>query len=131
MALYSHRKTIDTPQAVPTWLIRTAHRKALTIHRNRARRAELNALVEKPLPVTIPDQEIIALQDAANIRLAFGQLDPRCRQVLGRLFLTSKDESYESIARGLKIKLNSLGPLRSRCLEQLKRNLTKLGVDTD
>lgn len=131
IALYRHRSTIDKSQAVTVWLIRTAHRMALTMHRNRARRADLGRLIESPAPLPIPDQEVVAFQEAAHLRLAFDQLDPRCQRLLGQLFLSDTQESYGSIARDLKIRINSLGPLRSRCLEKLRRNLQKLGTEVD
>ena len=131
IALYRHRGAVDSPRAVPAWLIRTAHRKALTMHRNRARRADLEHLIDTPPPVSMPDLEVIALEEAAHVRLAFDQLDPRCRRLLGKLFLEDAGESYDSIARNLRIKLNSVGPLRSRCLDKLRKNLFKLGVKVD
>jgi DNA-directed RNA polymerase specialized sigma24 family protein len=101
------------------------------MRRNRARRADLDQFAPSPAPTRLPDQEVVALQEAAALHVALGQLDPQCQKLLGRLFLAETEESYGSVAKGLRIKLNSVGPLRSRCLMKLRKNLHDLGIDED
>ncbi len=131
IALYRKRHTIATPKAVPAWLIQTAHRKALTAHRNRARRANLHTQVPPPTPGRLPDAEITDLEQTAMLYAAFSRLDARCQELLAGLFLDEAEQSYDDIAKALKVKLNSIGPIRSRCLIQLKKNLRQLGYETD
>ena len=131
IALFRKRHSITSPKAIPAWLIQTAHRKALTSHRNRARRAELNQQAPSPAQDRLPDEQVTALQEAAILNAAYSQLDKRCQKLLGGLFLSDTDDTYEQIARNLRVKLNSIGPIRSRCLLKLKKNLNRLGYDAD
>lgn len=131
LALYRRRKAIVQPAALPGWLIRTAHRKALTIRQRYAPQLDLQSALQQPDAALLPDELIISLEQAAGIRLAVEQLDPRCRKLMSVMFLADDGKSYADMAEGMEIKPNSLGPLRSRCLEKLKRNLEKLGFDPD
>jgi RNA polymerase sigma factor (sigma-70 family) len=131
LSLYRRRKSIKNPTALPAWLIRTSHRKALTMQRRHIRQTDQPGRQEEVDPAVLPDQVIISLQEAAALRLAVEQLDPRCRRVMTELFLADGNKSYADIARDLKILPNSLGPLRSRCLDKLRKNLEKLGYTPD
>lgn len=51
------------------------------------------------------------------------QMDDRCRELLIALYLDPKEPSYEEIARELNIAVGSVGPIRARCLERLRRVL--------
>jgi DNA-directed RNA polymerase specialized sigma24 family protein len=71
------------------------------------------------------------LETEAIIDIAMRQLDLRCRKLLHALYLSPGERSYREIARLLKVKPNSLGPLRSRCLQKLRKILENLGYDMD
>lgn len=129
ISLYRNRSSIKNPKAVPAWLIQSAHRKALTMRRNRARRTDLDQLAPSPTPARLQDQEAVALQEAAMLHLGLSRLDSQCQKLLGGLFLAEAGGSYGSIAKGLKIKPNSIGPIRSRCLIKLRKILLDLGLD--
>lgn len=131
LALYRNRRTITDPTAIPAWLIRTSHRKALTIRQKttRSQQSEISDVLHDT--AALPDDVLVSLEQAAVLEVALTQLDPRCRQVLTSLFYSSGDASYAEIAQALKIQPNSLGPLRSRCLEKLRKILKNLGYDPD
>ncbi len=131
VALFRKRHSIKNPKAVPAWLIQTAHRKALTFHRNQARRADLRANYPDPPPSRLPDEDVSALQEIALVNAAFSRLDLRCQKLLWKLFGSETEESYGEIARKMKVKVNSIGPIRSRCLLKLKKNLKVLGYEAD
>jgi RNA polymerase sigma factor (sigma-70 family) len=53
------------------------------------------------------------------------RLDPPCRQLLTALYVDSEEPSYAEVSRRLGIPIGSIGPMRARCLERLKRLLDK------
>ncbi len=130
ISLYRRRRSIRDPVALPAWLIRTTHRRALTLHQRRGRRNELES--EQPLSQPrLPDELVSEIEQQALLEIALSQLDPRCRRLLDALYLAPQPLSYQEIARDLRIKPNSLGPLRSRCLQRLKKILENLGWQVD
>ncbi|MGK5497511.1 hypothetical protein [Streptomyces sp. URMC 125] len=56
------------------------------------------------------------------LRAAVGRLPGRCPGVLAALF-SSRDLTYPEAARELGISQGSLGPIRSRCIDCLRRML--------
>ena len=55
------------------------------------------------------------------LRAAFGELAPRCRELLSML-ITDPPLSYAEISATLQIPVGSIGPQRARCLERLRRS---------
>lgn len=131
LALYRNRKRIKDPEALPAWLIRTVHRKAVTIRQRSAKGAALNSLLAPLERVRLPDELVGAMEHTAIIELAMRLLDDRCQQLILDLFLSPHKKSYRQIAKDLKVKPNSLGPLRSKCLKKLKGILKNLGYELD
>ena len=133
LALYRYRKRIKDPEALPAWLIKTTHRRAVQTFRRFDRRAcrSQSAVDDRIDPTALPDEVICELESTAILEAAVGTLDDRCRKLITGLFLSPKPISYNEVARILGIKPNSLGPLRTRCLQKLKKILKKMGYDTD
>ncbi len=69
--------------------------------------------------------EQIELEQA--IRDAVTQLPPRCQSLIQMLFYDRSGPSYSRVAERLGVAKNSIGFLRSRCLEKLARELRKMG----
>jgi RNA polymerase sigma factor (sigma-70 family) len=130
ITLYRRRRTIRDPIALPAWLIRSTHRRALSLKMRLLRQSEIAESQELD-SARLPDEVVSSLEESALIQIAMNQLDPRCRKLLHELYFNTEDKSYQQIAQELKIKPNSLGPLRSRCLSRLKKILEKLGYRLD
>lgn len=125
--LYRKRKTIHDPSRLSAWLVTTAKREALRLIRQRSR-VESDENLEKHIAADpLPDEALEQLERQACLEVAIGQLDPRCRDVIDLFFFEPEDQSYEHIAKSLGIPSNSLGPIRRRCLDKLKRILVKNG----
>jgi RNA polymerase sigma factor (sigma-70 family) len=126
LALYAGRDKIEDPVALPAWLVRVANRKAQRLARNRTRDKELQPGISVESP-PLPDEGLLTLERQAFLRMAVTRLDSRCRQLVEELFLTHPPKSYQQIARNLGLKPNSLGPIRARCLERLRRIFEDFG----
>src|SRR5439155_24459597 len=107
------------------WLITVAGRLA---HRQfqRAKRQAANQIASgKGLehsrdPEALPDERAAASDEAARLRTVMADLPVRCRDLLGYLFLDPGAPTYTEIAHLLGVSVDSIGPLRGRCLEQLR-----------
>ena len=131
MALYRNRRAIRDPARLPVWLIRTTRREAVRMIRRRMRQ---NQFADDPVDVpspTLPDDEMLRLERQAILEIGLGRLDERCRKILRALFLAPEDKSYAEIARSAGVKPNTFGPLRSRCLNRLRKILQELGYEWD
>lgn len=126
LALYTGRKTIKDPLKIPSWLVRVARRKAQRIQIKSKSRLTAEQHFEPDQAAVSPEAEYLQALDSARIQTALELLDPRCRQLLARLFLSEEDWSYPEIARDLGLAPNSLGPIRSRCLMRLRKILEEL-----
>lgn len=131
IALYRARHTVRDPKALPAWLMRTTRRKALRMAKRYARYTDLDASDQLQDTGLSPDKLLEQLELEAHMEFALSQLDPRCQRVLRSLFLTEPRKSYHELAAALGIRPNSFGPLRARCLQQLKEILEKIGYSSD
>jgi len=131
MALYRNRRVIKDPARVPFWLIQTTRRQAVRMVKQMSRHTFIDPDPQIEAGAALPDEEIVALERQAILEVALNQLDGRCAAVLRALFFEPENKSYKQIAKDLGIAANTLGPLRSRCLERLKNVLEELGYETD
>jgi DNA-directed RNA polymerase specialized sigma24 family protein len=136
--------TIREPQKLPGWLATTATNEVRQLLRQRGR-----------LPVGLPDsgpdqqggglgslldtlpgddgdheRDMIAAEDARQVRAAFRRLDDGCRQVITVLVLTDPPLAYDQASELLGRPIGSLGPTRKRCLEKI-RTLLELEGDAE
>ncbi|UCC43513.1 MAG: sigma-70 family RNA polymerase sigma factor [Candidatus Zixiibacteriota bacterium] len=132
LTLYRKRSSIRDPKALPAWLIRTTHRRAVRMFERLRRGASAGRSFEQAKKtVTLPVDVIEQLETQAIIEIGMRQLDPRCRKLLRALYLSPEERSYREIAGILKIRPNSLGPLRSRCMIKLRKIIENLGFESD
>lgn len=129
MALYASRHRLRDGQKLPGWLSGTAYRRAMRILRKRASTRRVEGKTPPSDPPLPPDQHLILLQRRALLDRALARLEPRCRELLTALFFAPVEHSYRDIARRLNIPLNSIGPVRQRCLARLREVLQELGED--
>lgn len=125
LLLVEHLGTLREPAALPGWLATTTQRECQRVLRA-ARRYDRFGPVPDELPPppaddTVIEQEIIRAERDAALRAAFGELAPRCRELLS-MFITDPPLSYAEISATLQIPVGSIGPQRGRCLERLRRS---------
>lgn len=117
--------TLREPAALPGWLATTTHRECLRVLRA-ARRHDHNELPpDEQMPPDLDaaqiEQEILAREREAALRAAFDELPRRSRQLLTML-MRDPPCSYEEISATLGLAVGSIGPMRARCLAQLRRS---------
>lgn len=125
--LYNNRKKLQDPSRLPAWLVTTAKREAYRIKRRTGPDPGADISNEQIDTSMLQDEELLEVEKQAQLEIAIGQLDPRCQKLVEAFFFADEEQSYEQIAKSLGIASNSLGPIRRRCLERLKRILEESG----
>lgn len=116
-------RTLRTPHAVGAWLKTTARREgvraAVRYRRDRWLSAD-EELAERADPGPSPDDEAMRAALQAQVRQGLSQLSQNCQQLLS---LLSRDPpaSYREISAKTGMRAGSIGPIRARCLERLRR----------
>jgi len=129
ISLFRHKHSIKDPVRLPSWLIRTAQRRAGRMLQQTRRSHTIGNEQEERLPDPMPDEEVLLLERQALIEIALQRIDKRCAVVLRELFFAPESMSYRQIARSLGVSPNTLGSLRSRCLKRLREILEEMGYD--
>lgn len=133
MLLVQHIDRIEQPARVGFWIATTARREAWQIYRSeRLEVRSLNADEEELQTLTdsapLPDEVLQELESQQSIRTAMAMLDERCRILLTMLFYRADPASYTEITLTLQIASGSIGPIRARCLQKLRRLLDDIEI---
>ncbi|MDQ3514412.1 MAG: sigma-70 family RNA polymerase sigma factor [Chloroflexota bacterium] len=120
-------ESLEHPDRFSAWLITTTHRESWRARK--ARRDHLTADGVEPVdPDPTAEALVVAWEHASLTHQALARLGERCARLLDLLFLHDAQPGYEAIAAELGIAIGSIGPIRGRCLKQLKGHLADLGV---
>lgn len=116
-------------KALPKWIMQlTAHK---CFHRKQQQqRTEVLDPAAKEFEKSIPSRAMEILREAEdeqNIRQAMAQLPPRCRELVRMLFYDEPVRPYQEIAASLGIAVGSIGFIRQRCLQRLRKHLLEAG----
>lgn len=120
------------PAALPGWLATATRRECLRMvaaaRESRQRESEPG---EEPLldDDAWIDEEIICAERNAALAEALAGLPESCQQLLSML-LADPPLSYAEISARLNIPVGSIGPLRARCLERLRKSHALLTEDS-
>ncbi len=75
----------------------------------------------------LADSEREAIERAQELREAVAQLPDRCQQMLRMLFFEDPPRPYAEVAASLGLATGSIGFIRGRCLDKLKKVMTSHG----
>jgi RNA polymerase sigma factor (sigma-70 family) len=118
------------PKALPKWLMQvTAHKCFHTKRQNSRTVSQEDEATEIP-ETRIPAQaelDIREVEEEQMLREAMAALSPRCRELIHMLFFEEPKRHYQQIASSLGLATGSIGLLRQKCLDQLKKRLDALG----
>jgi RNA polymerase sigma factor (sigma-70 family) len=127
--LLSQLPNLRKPEALPKWIIQvTAHK---CFHgRRRQQRTEACDPHDQAFERGAPARAESVLQEAEdeqNVRQALSALPPRCQKLMQMLFFEEPARPYQEVARTLGIAPGSIGFIRQRCLERLRKQLLEAG----
>lgn len=99
-------------------------------HKRQMQRTEARDPDDEAFDASIPAHAQDILREAEEehtLRNAISDLPPRCRQLIQMLFFEEPPRPYEQIAIELGLSTGSVGFIRQRCLERLRKRLTETG----
>src|SRR5215510_8766088 len=116
------------PRALPKWLISVAtHESFRTANRNR-RFVDADESIEdtaSPSGSWRADELVRQAEREQLLRDAISSLQPRCQKLIFMLFFEEPVRSYEEVAQELGLAEGSIGFIRGRCLQRLRKQLGK------
>jgi RNA polymerase sigma factor (sigma-70 family) len=117
--------SLREPAALPGWLATTTKRECLRILRVTRRHDHDGLPPEDHMPAdpaaTMIEQEVIAAERNAALRAAFAELPRGCHELLSML-ISDPPRAYAEVSATLGIAVGSIGPMRARCLDRLRRS---------
>jgi RNA polymerase sigma factor (sigma-70 family) len=118
------------PQALPKWLMQVTghkcfHRKAFN-NRLVSRDDEDIAIPETSAPAEA-EINLFEIEEEQMLREAMASLAPRCRELVHMLFFEEPKRPYQQVAASLGLATGSIGLLRQKCLDHLRKRLDELG----
>jgi RNA polymerase sigma factor (sigma-70 family) len=123
--------TLREPRALPKWLMQTCYHKCLQYRKRPEKHSPLENEAGEELPIVadrpLPEHMLAELQKEQMVREAISQLAPRCERMVRMLFFEEPPRPYQEIARDLDLATGSIGFIRGRCLQRLKKQLQKMG----
>lgn len=125
--LYKNRKKISDPSRISAWLVTTAKREAIRLSK---RTGSANSDIDDIIVADtdpLPDEILEKIEEQVHLETGLKMLDERCRDLLYAMFFAPENKSYDEIAKDVGIAINSIGPIRRRCLERLKKILEEIG----
>jgi RNA polymerase sigma factor (sigma-70 family) len=129
--LLSELGRLREPRALPRWLIQVTSHKC--IQRRREQMREMGSVMHDGATVDpcgeTPTPEALILDATREqiLRRALDGASPRCRDLIRMLFFEDTARPYAEIAASLGIATGSIGFIRRRCLEHLRRYLEDAG----
>jgi len=116
------------PRALAAWLIQITSHKCFRWkeQRNRYIGTELEETLADALP-RIPEELFREIEREQMLREALTSLSPECNRLVELLFFENPPVPYEELSKTLGMAKGSIGAIRMRCLERLRRLLEKKG----
>ena len=119
------------PRALAKWLMQVTHHECYRWKRSQQRMISRDAdpgLPEPEIPA-IAESLVQQTQQEQMLREAMSLLTPQCRRLVELLFLETPARPYAEVARELGLARGSIGFTREKCMERLRRQLSKRGFD--
>jgi RNA polymerase sigma factor (sigma-70 family) len=129
--LLSDLKNVRDPQALPKWIIQVTSHNCFHYKIKRSRFVCSDAEDQNtPEPEIQADtvEQIAKTEEEQMIREVLGELSPRCNQLIQMLFFEEPSRSYRDIASHLGIAVGSIGMMRQRCIDRLRKRFEEVGI---
>ncbi len=128
LELYEELPRLRRSEALRSWLMTVASRLSLRWKLRQRRRGEqdLEGIAE---PMISQEAEPIleTLELGQQVHEALARLPDRCQQMIRRLFFDDPPRSYDEVAAEFGLARGSIGFIRGRCLDKLRKSLEEVG----
>jgi RNA polymerase sigma factor (sigma-70 family) len=116
--------SLANPEKLAGWLAGVARFQSMELIRQRRPAAALDGF-EGSVDARV-DDDLIRDQELAQLKVAFDRLEDRCRRLLYRLELKEPTDSYRDVAADEGLSETSIGPIRRRCMQRLRKLVEQL-----
>ncbi|MFZ0332962.1 MAG: sigma-70 family RNA polymerase sigma factor [Candidatus Acidiferrales bacterium] len=127
--LLSELPKLRKPKALPKWIMQVAAHKCFH-HKRQLQRTEAREPDDDSFETSVPARAEGILREAEkeqSLRDAVSELPPRCRRLIQMLFFEEPPRPYQQLAVELGLSTGSIGFIRQRCLERLRKRLSEVG----
>ncbi len=120
--LYRDLDRLERVAGLRSWLVTAAARRSM-LHKKRRQRLMKSGDPDLQLPDPAPciQQLFEDAEREQKLRDAIRHLPDRCRKLVDMLFFEQPPRPYSQIARDLGLAEGSIGFIRGRCLEKLRK----------
>ena len=130
--LLSGLSKLREPRALPKWLMQVCYHKCLEHNTSAKKQVQFEDEGAENLPADqsaspLPDEVLCQVQREQMVREVVSSAPTRCERMVRMLFYETPPRPYQEIARELGIATGSIGFIRGRCLDRLKKQLEKMG----
>lgn len=130
LELFAELPQLRRVESLRSWLITVASHKLHHLRQQQRRPTDVlddeTSALSDPSPP--PAAALERLDRDQRIREAVESLNPRCRELVRRLFYEQPPRAYRDVAQALGIATGSIGFIRARCLARLERLLNAAGI---
>lgn len=129
LELFSELPKLREPKALPKWIMQVTAHKCFH-HKGQLQRMEAPDSDGEPVEQSTPARAEGILREAEEeqaLRRAISELPPRCRRLIQMLFFEEPARPYQQLAAELGLSTGSIGFIRQRCLERLRKRLREAG----
>lgn len=117
-----HGHTVRDPSAVGAWLMTTARRQCLQVLQRHVREVpDDDPALGEAGDASELDSRLLGAECRAVLQGALRELPERHRTLM-TLLVSEPDLSYDEVGRALAMPVGSIGPIRARSLNRLRRN---------
>ncbi len=129
LELLAELPKLRKPQALPKWIMQVTAHKCFHGKRQQQRTEPLEEHPQAQAGEVAARGEALLreAEEEHQLRQAIAELRPRCRELVHMLFFEEPTREYRQIAESLGIAVGSIGFIRQRCLEKLRRRLQEMG----
>ncbi|MHB8487420.1 MAG: RNA polymerase sigma factor [Candidatus Acidiferrales bacterium] len=129
LELLSELPKLRKPKALPKWIMQVTAHKCFH-HKRQLQRTQTpdsdGELAEQSTPARA-EGILREAEEEQALRLALSNLSSRCRQLIQMLFFEEPARPYQQLAAELGLSTGSIGFIRQRCLERLRKGLREAG----
>jgi len=111
---------LEDSSALGGWILMIAKREAWRQSARWRRQRSGHPALEHEIAEEDVDRIGEGVERQQAVRTAFKKLGARCRGFIQNLFSSTEVPSYQHLADEFDVKLNSVGPIRRRCLDELQ-----------
>jgi RNA polymerase sigma factor (sigma-70 family) len=131
LILLSELSRLREHRTLAAWLIRVTANECWHQRRKESRHRAADRGVnqeEVALPAEVENM-LREFQREQTLREEVAEMATRCRRLIKMLFFTTPAVPYEQVAKSLGVARGSIGFIRMRCLERLRRTLEEKGFE--